>query len=200
MIIHMTGGSPSSKANIPAYVRPEEVIGPKRSWQLVQVLFDGGPSGTQIEGLTGTALAIGRWEGKPKLAIRWNGNGSNRIGNPQSRGVPTWFVLPDHDALQILESPLYDVADAKIEFAREFLRLSHVSFFTRCPTRACSNFGKLVLVNYPLDQVVERLGELQDNKLKFYCIYCDQQWLPDFQEKARLVKALQRMTQARQEK
>jgi hypothetical protein len=39
-------------------------------------------------------LALGRWEQKPVLAMRWNGYAENPIGNPQSRGVATWFILP----------------------------------------------------------------------------------------------------------
>lgn len=48
-----------------------------------------------------------KWENTYKLGIRWNiaysewddyrkQNGQDEcIGNPQSRGIPTWFVLPD---------------------------------------------------------------------------------------------------------
>jgi hypothetical protein len=39
------------------------------------------------------------WDGDPVMALRWNGGSDDSrfpgIGNPQSRGVPTWFVLPD---------------------------------------------------------------------------------------------------------
>ena len=53
------------------------------------------------------SLAIIKWENTYKLGIRWNiaysewddyrkQNGQDEcIGNPQSRGIPTWFVLPD---------------------------------------------------------------------------------------------------------
>lgn len=51
--------------------------------------------------------ALTKWENTYKLGIRWNiaysewddyrkQNGQDEcIGNPQSRGIPTWFVLPD---------------------------------------------------------------------------------------------------------
>jgi hypothetical protein len=39
-------------------------------------------------------LALGRWDNRPVLAMRWNGNDNNPIGNPQSRGLPTWFIVP----------------------------------------------------------------------------------------------------------
>lgn len=51
-----------------------------------------------------TSLAIGRWNDRPCLAIRWNGSDREPIGNPQSRGLPTWFVLPDHLNDIILQS------------------------------------------------------------------------------------------------
>ena len=70
------------------YISPTEVISPKRHWSLITVLQDGGPGGC--------ALALGRWENDPVLAMRWNGdNDTNPIGNPQSRGLPTWFIIPD---------------------------------------------------------------------------------------------------------
>src|SRR5688500_7532732 len=176
---------------IPDYVKPEAVLGPKRYWQRFHVLLDGGPSGTGRDEFTGTSLAIGRWEGRPKLAMRWNGGAENRFGKPQSRGVPTWFTLPDHDALQILQSPLYNFSYAKMRFARDFLELRRVPFLTHCPTLTCSNFGNLVLLQYPIEQVPELLADLEDDKLKFYCIYCDQQWLPGANEKERLAETFE---------
>lgn len=42
----------------------------------------------------GCAVCVGRWEGEPRIGMRWNGGKDNPIGNPQSRGIPTWFMLP----------------------------------------------------------------------------------------------------------
>jgi hypothetical protein len=37
--------------------------------------------------------------------MRWNGSGENPLGNPQSRGIPTWFIIPAGDyANAIIES------------------------------------------------------------------------------------------------
>jgi hypothetical protein len=70
------------------YVSPTAVVSPKAHWSLIAVLDDAGPSGV--------ALAVGRWDQNPTLAMRWNGDDEiNPIGNPQSRGLPTWFVLPE---------------------------------------------------------------------------------------------------------
>ena len=68
-------------------VNPQDVQSPKRHLVLVSVLVNEG------EGLYSVALI--RWDGQPRLAMRWNGAADNPIGNPQSRGLPTWFVIPD---------------------------------------------------------------------------------------------------------
>ena len=64
------------------HIPPNGVLSPKRNWVLVTVLID--------EGEGDVALALGRWDGGPVLAIRWNGTSDHPIGNPQSRGLPTW--------------------------------------------------------------------------------------------------------------
>lgn len=76
------------------YVIPAEVTSPKRQWTLVKVLHDFG------EGRA--AVAMGLWDEKQVLAMRWNGNDENPIGNPQSRGLPTWFIVPDEFRQAIL--------------------------------------------------------------------------------------------------
>jgi len=186
----------------PTYIKPTEVLGPKRHWNLFHVLFDGGESGvdrpeqsetSQAVGQSerpGTSLAIGRWDGRPVLAMRWNGNPENRIGNPQSRGIPTWFILPEHDAQQILKSPLYNLSNEKIKFARDFIELKRVYFLTRCPTVGCSNFGNLTLASFDITKIDEYIQLHKRNELKFYCIYCDQQFLPTMEERPRLAEAL----------
>ena len=122
--------------------------------------------------------------------MRWNGNRENPIGNPQSRGLPTWFIVPDEHARQIIETQHYDFSNDKIKFARDFLELKRVYFLTRCPTTSCSNFGNLVLQSYPPEKLEEYIADLERDDLKFYCIYCDQQWHPTAEEKPRLEEVL----------
>lgn len=70
-----------------SYIEPEEVKSPRKYWVLIDVLAD--------EGEGEHALAIGEWNDERCLAMRWNGYRENPIGNPQSRGIPTWFIVPD---------------------------------------------------------------------------------------------------------
>ena len=69
------------------YIDPGNVVSPKKFWILAFVLLDEGPGKT--------AIACGRWEGKPVLVIRNNGTKKNPLGNPKSRGFATWFRIPD---------------------------------------------------------------------------------------------------------
>ncbi|HUO07859.1 MAG TPA: hypothetical protein VM008_06145 [Phycisphaerae bacterium] len=92
------------------YISPTAVVSPKRYWSLITVLEDNGPGGS--------ALALGRWENSPVLALRWNGdNEDNPIGNPQSRGLATWFVVPDKYREFILQT----LSSDKLTLARNFL-------------------------------------------------------------------------------
>jgi hypothetical protein len=82
-----------------AYVDPSKVVSPKANWTLIKVLRNGETHG---KGDDDAALAIGNWdeldgEGPyPVFAMRWNGSKKSEtgVGNPQSRGLPTWFIVP----------------------------------------------------------------------------------------------------------
>lgn len=71
-------------------MKPQDVHSPQLRWSLIDVLYDGGEDDGEHEG---DAVAIGRWDRKPVLAIRWNG-APDKLGNPVSTGKATWFVLP----------------------------------------------------------------------------------------------------------
>ena len=88
------------------YIDPRLVISPKASVRNLHVLYDGGEF---VEGdpKSGYAIAEFKWEGSPAVGVRWNGD-ERGVGNPQSRGVATWFVLPP---------PLAEVARKSLEGA-----------------------------------------------------------------------------------
>jgi len=94
------------------YVTPSEVTSPKRQWSLRDVLYD--------RGARAAAVAMGAWEGKPVLAMRWNGDDENPIGNPQSRGLATWFVVPDEFRGAIL-ARLQELEPQKSLLAKEYI-------------------------------------------------------------------------------
>ncbi len=75
-----------------SYIEPDMVLSPKARVNNIRVLFDGGEnewSAVELE-----------WDGEPAIGLRWNGgtNSQSPNGNPQSRGVPTWFIVPDEIA------------------------------------------------------------------------------------------------------
>ena len=70
------------------------------------MLYDGGPN--QF------AVGFGRWDERDVVVTRWNGDDKDRvIGNPQSRGLATWFVLPGWLAVATLQALLarHDAGD-----------------------------------------------------------------------------------------
>ena len=102
-----------------AYIKPFEVVSPKALWQLDEVLFDFGAGNG--------AYALGLWEGRPRIGYRWNGSDANPIGNPQSRGLPTWTMLgPElHEAVIHLLPP--EKQDRVRRFLEGGLRFEGVS-------------------------------------------------------------------------
>jgi virulence-associated protein VagC len=87
-------------------VRPQDVKSPKEHWVLIDVL-------TQQQAWS---LAVGEWDGKRCLAVRWNGDDERPKGNPVSHGMPTWFVLPAEFADALLAADL--IAEDKKTVAR----------------------------------------------------------------------------------
>lgn len=70
------------------YIDPNQVLSPKATWTLKQVTYNSGSGGW--------SAADGLWDDVPCLAIRWNGSDNDQgVGSPQSRGYPTWFIVPD---------------------------------------------------------------------------------------------------------
>jgi hypothetical protein len=98
------------------FVQPEDITAPRAHWSLIKVLFKGDPEGFSI--------ALGYWttdEGEKYvvLAVRWNACEWRPVGNPHSRGLPTWFVLPEPLVEPIIESKIFDSKTR--EFIRNFI-------------------------------------------------------------------------------
>ncbi len=73
-------------------MKPQDVVSPRSSWQLIDVIWDGPQRNT------GWSIALGRWNDgdhwSPVLAQRWDGSGDGK-GMPLSTGYAVWFILPD---------------------------------------------------------------------------------------------------------
>jgi hypothetical protein len=125
--------------------------------------------------------------------MRWNGNEESPLGNPQSRGLATWFIVPEQHWKQILRTEHYSFSDDKIRFALYFLESKRVYFFTHCTNPSCPDYQKLVLCSYQMNELGETLAKIERNEwqtLHFYHIICDSHWEPAEQEKSALAKTL----------
>ncbi|PZR82720.1 MAG: hypothetical protein DI537_36060 [Stutzerimonas stutzeri] len=99
-----------------SYTKAADVRAPKGHWSLIEVLVDHGES---TEALGKWSLAVGEWDGERRLAARWNGTSEREAGNPQSRGIATWFVMPPEFADHLM--PL--VPAEKLSLAKALLNL-----------------------------------------------------------------------------
>jgi hypothetical protein len=75
-------------------IMPDEVTAPRLRWRLIKVLFRGDHDDPGNHEPEGYSVAVGLWDGDPCLAVRWNANPDRPLGNPHSRGLPTWFIVP----------------------------------------------------------------------------------------------------------
>jgi predicted membrane-bound dolichyl-phosphate-mannose-protein mannosyltransferase len=84
------------------FIPSSEVTSPQESWHLIKVIYDAGEGNI--------AVAYGEWENESVIAIRWNGtNEPNKgLGNPQSSGHPTWFILPKDFGIAIVDKIIED--------------------------------------------------------------------------------------------
>ena len=89
------------------YIDPITVLTPKGKIRDLHIIHDGGENSW--------SLARMKWDSTPTIAMRWNGgsaNGKHSIGNPHSRGYPTWFVLPEEigSAIEQMLKPALDLS------------------------------------------------------------------------------------------
>jgi hypothetical protein len=81
-----------------SYQDPSIVKSPKGAVSHLHVIYDGGEQAADAGDWAGWSVAELEWYEEPTMACRWNGSSDNpevsEIGNPQSRGNPTWFVIP----------------------------------------------------------------------------------------------------------
>jgi hypothetical protein len=100
-----------------ANVRPEKVTAPRGSWHLIDVLWSGPETGTNW------SMAMGRWDGRPVLAQRWDGDNDEAKGMPISTGHAVWFVVPDETYPLLVDSDFVPLA--KRSFVKAILGLDN---------------------------------------------------------------------------
>jgi hypothetical protein len=84
------------EGRVMSYQDPGQVKSPKGAVTHLKVIYDGGAQGGSGDEWEGWSIAELEWHEQPTLACRWNGGngGGSGLGNPQSRGLPTWFIIP----------------------------------------------------------------------------------------------------------
>src|SRR5579872_2495303 len=80
-----------------SYVKPEEVVSPRKNvGAVLEVVHDPG------EGQMAVARIL--WNDEECVALRWNGNSKQPLGNPMSRRQPTWFVVSGEVGEAVLQA------------------------------------------------------------------------------------------------
>lgn len=98
------------------YIDPRLVISPKGRISDLNVVLDEGEGKYSVTFLT--------WDGDKSVGVRWNGTADNPMGNPQSRGIPTWFILPKEIASAFFREMLQSgkISDLKAKDIEEYLK------------------------------------------------------------------------------
>lgn len=78
-----------------SYIKPEEVLSPKGRVGNIRILVE----------KEDYSIVLLEWDGEDVIATRWNTTNAEKdnIGTPQSRGLPTWFILPAEIAIPYIE-------------------------------------------------------------------------------------------------
>ncbi|WP_369715679.1 hypothetical protein [Leptotrichia alba] len=79
------------------YIRPEDVLSPRDKVKNLEIIINNDKEDYSI--------ALLEYNGTECVGVRWNTTNEEKdnIGTPQSRGIPTWFILPKEIAEVYLE-------------------------------------------------------------------------------------------------
>jgi hypothetical protein len=109
------------------YVDPATVLSPRNRVGSVRVIYNSGPGGWSV--------VLVDFDGEEHVGFRWNGaDDEPGIGSPQSRGKPTWEILPRELAdvvqervEQLQDSPYAGLRSAYREMAADRERESEAT-------------------------------------------------------------------------
>ena len=117
-----------------SYINPSEVLSPRINISKVIPIIDNGENSW--------SAALVTWDHTPSIGLRWNGGDvegrtNPHPGTPQSRGLPTWFIIPEELTFDILNILMdhglgggdIDTEDAKkhVETELQKLKNKHLS-------------------------------------------------------------------------
>jgi hypothetical protein len=111
-----TSTNPKEGYSTVTYIDPSEVTSPQANVSDVRPIVDGREDSW--------SAALLKWNELLAVGLRWNGGGGSEgqkpsPGNPQSRGLPTWFILPDEIAAAVLHAlAQYGLGGGKINKAQ----------------------------------------------------------------------------------
>ena len=79
------------------YIIPEDVLSPRDKVKNLEIIIKNDKEDYSI--------ALLEYNGTECVGVRWNTTNEEKdnIGTPQSRGIPTWFILPKEIAEVYLE-------------------------------------------------------------------------------------------------
>ncbi len=78
-----------------SYMPPQMVRSPKNMVHDLEILIDSGEDGWSMAKMKwGEKKPSENIHPKEAIGVRYNGNESY-VGNPQARGIPMWFILPE---------------------------------------------------------------------------------------------------------
>jgi hypothetical protein len=100
-----------------SYVRPEEVLSPrKRVGGILEVIHDPGERKMSVARIL--------WDNEPVVAVRWNGNSEQPLGNPMSRRQPTWFVVDGYAASGVEQAARKAAEDSPNSLIAQYREMS----------------------------------------------------------------------------
>jgi hypothetical protein len=80
-------------------MRPEQVLSPQTRIRGLRVVFTNSDEGWSIAEMEWRHHGTGEW--RRRVGMRWDG-AEGELGNPQSSGHPTWFLVPEGDISQMI--------------------------------------------------------------------------------------------------
>lgn len=135
VIVH---GNPGRRQTL---TLPQSVTSPQDRWRLIGVLYDDGPSKA--------AIAFGEWEGRPAIGMRWNGSDrpGDSLGNPQSSGQATWFILPSFVAAQVVAALVGRLKGGDQRVSASVLQKAATQFAKWLESDDCAASSRVYLVS-----------------------------------------------------